>query len=265
VRYEEGIFARERYLAGTDSRRLQELRLALTDPATKAVFCARGGYGVTRLLAQLAASLPAGQALPPKPLVGFSDITAAHALLQARGLVSIHGPVLTQLGKLEPAAVARMFALLESAQAPAPLTGSATYGFGMAEGPLVGGNLTVLTSLCGTPFLPPLAGAILLLEDVGERPYRLDRRWTQLALAGVFEQVRGIALGQFIDCELPGASYTSREVLQELAAATGLPCVAGLPIGHGEFNEAVAFGVRVRLDASARTLTFLEGAVTPPG
>jgi muramoyltetrapeptide carboxypeptidase len=261
VRHDEGVFSRERYLAGSDGRRLRELAAALTDPATKAVFCARGGYGVTRLLAPLDALLPGAGILTPKPLVGFSDITAAHALLQNRGLVSIHGPVLTQLGKLEPAAVARLFALLESPAAPPPLTGTASYGAGMAEGPLMGGNLSVLASLCGTPFMPPLAGAVLLLEDVGERPYRLDRLWTQLTLAGVFREVRGIALGEFVDCELPEAAYASQDVLRELAGATGLPCVAGLPVGHGEINEAVALGVPVCLDAATATLTFLEGAV----
>ena len=276
VRHEEGVFASERYLAGPDSRRLREFTQALTDPDVKAVFCARGGYGVTRLLAALDTFLPPGEALTPKPLVGFSDITAAHALLLGRGMVSIHGPVLTQLGKLEPAAVARLFALLES-PAPAPrLIGSGnscgSHGTheigarGAVEGPLVGGNLSVLASLCGTPFMPPLEGSILLLEDVGERPYRLDRLWTQLSLAGVFRQVRGIALGEFIDCELRDAGYASHDVLRELVAATGLPCVAGLPVGHGDVNEAVALGVRVRLDADAGTLTFLEGAVAaPPG
>jgi muramoyltetrapeptide carboxypeptidase len=263
VRHTEGIFARERYLAGADSRRLPELLLALTDPTTRAVFCARGGYGVTRLLAQLTSQLPDGERLPPKPLVGFSDITALHGVLRQLGRVSIHGPVLTQLGKLEPAAVSRLFALLESGEAPAPLVGSASYCDGVAEGVLAGGNLTVLAASCGTPFMPSLDGAILLLEDVGEKPYRLDRQWTQLSLAGVFRQVRGIALGEFVDCELPGSNYTSQDVLRELAHATGLPCVAGLPVGHGAINEAVALGVRVRLDADARTLTFLEGAVTP--
>jgi len=279
VRHEEGVFASERYLAGPDSRRLREFTRALTDPDIKAVFCARGGYGVTRLLAALDTFLPPGEALEPKPLVGFSDITAAHALLLGRGMVSIHGPVLTQLGKLEPAAIARLFALLESPAAPPKLIGSGSYGSygtsgggtgsgtgagGAAEGPLVGGNLSVLASLCGTPFMPPLEGSILLLEDVGERPYRLDRLWTQLQLAGVFRQVRGIALGEFIGCELRDAGYASHDVLRELVAATGLPCVAGLPVGHGDVNEAVALGVRVRLDANTGTLTFLEGAVTAP-
>jgi muramoyltetrapeptide carboxypeptidase len=133
----------------------------------------------------------------------------------------------------------------------------------VAEGPLLGGNLSVVTRLLGTPFMPALDGAILLLEDQGERPYRLDRMWTHLQLAGVFERVRAIVLGSFTGCEERDAPYSSAEVLRELALATGLPCAAGFPIGHGEVNEPVPLGVRVRLDADARSLVFLEAAVAP--
>lgn len=257
VHYRPAIFERQRYLAGSDSRRLEELTDALLDPAVKAVFCARGGYGATRLLARLASVGP----VSPKPLVGFSDITALHFWLQSRGIVSIHGPVLTQLGRLPVATRQRLFHLLESS-APAPaLSASDTYVPGVAQGPLLGGTLSVVTRLLGTPYMPSLEGAILLLEDVGERPYRLDRMWTHLELAGVFHQVRGIALGSFTNCEEQDADYSAAELLRELAAATGLPCAAGFPIGHGTANEPVPLGARVRLDAGARSLTFLEAAV----
>ena len=246
-----------RYLAGDDARRLAELTAALADPQVRALFCARGGYGATRLLRHLAAQPPPG---PPKPLVGFSDITALHLWLQAHGRVSIHGPVLTQLPRLAEATRLRLFDLLES-DAPAPaLRGSDSYVGGVAEGPLLGGNLSVLSRVLGTPCMPDLEGAVLLLEDQGERPYRLDRMWTHLELAGVFARVRGIVLGTFTACEEPGAAYSSTEVLRELAQATGLPCAAGFPIGHGTVNEPVPLGVRVRLDADAVSLTFLESA-----
>jgi muramoyltetrapeptide carboxypeptidase len=103
---------------------------------------------------------------------------------------------------------------------------------------------------------------VLLLEDVGERPYKLDRMWTHLQLAGVFNRVSGIALGSFTHCEEKDAAYSSQDVLRELAVATGLPCAAGFPIGHGDVNEAVPLGARVRLDASSAQLTFLEAAVS---
>jgi len=257
-----GLFERQRYLAGSDARRLRELHAALADPGIRAVFCARGGYGATRLLARLAAHAPEGA---PKPLVGFSDITSLHLWLQAHGRISIHGPVITQLPRLASATRARLFELLESARPAPPLEGTATYVGGTAEGPLLGGNLSVFTRLLGTPFMPPLDGAVLLLEDQGERPYRLDRMWTHLELAGVFARVRGIALGSFTACEEPDASYTSAEVLRELAHSTGLPCAAGFPVGHGDANEAVPLGVRVRLEADAARLTFLEPAVSASG
>jgi muramoyltetrapeptide carboxypeptidase len=261
VRYDERIYSRQRYLAGDDDRRLTELMTALDDPEIKAVFCARGGYGAMRLLARLG-SWAASSRLPAKPLIGFSDITALHQWLQSNGLASIHGPVLSQLGRLPVESPRRLFSLLESSVPAEPLRGTETYVDGTVEGPLLGGNLSVFTRLLGTPFLPPLDGAILLLEDLSEQPYRLDRMWTHLELAGVFRKVRGIALGQFIGCEPRDGDFTAAELLRELAAATGLPCASGFPIGHGDVNEPVPLGVRVRLEADASRLTFLEGLVT---
>lgn len=255
VHYDPGMLTRHRYLAGNDARRLGELWRALADTGNRAVFCARGGYGIMRLLAGLE-----GIPLVAKPVIGFSDITALHQLLQRQGRISIHGPVLTQLSRLDAPTHARLFQLLESDAPATELTGTETYVGGTAEGPLLGGNLSVLTRLLGTPFLAPLEGAILLLEDLGERPYRLDRMWTHLALAGVFRQVRAIVLGGFTGCEEKDAEYSSADVLRELATATGLPCAAGFPIGHGEQNQPVPLGVRVRLDAGSRRLTFLESA-----
>jgi muramoyltetrapeptide carboxypeptidase len=263
-RYDESILSRQRYLAGDDDRRFGELVSALADPDVKAVFCARGGYGTMRLLPRLAAwaGKHTGRLIAAKPLIGFSDITALHLWLQSNGLVSIHAPVLTQLGRLPAENPRRLFSLLESSSAPAsPLEGTDTYVEGVAEGPLLGGNLSVFTRLLGTPFMPNLEGAVLLLEDLSEQPYRLDRMWMHLELAGVFQKVRGIALGQFLGCEPRNGGYTAAEVLRDLAVRTGLPCVAGFPIGHGDVNEAVGLGIRVRLEAGARRLTFLEATV----
>jgi muramoyltetrapeptide carboxypeptidase len=256
VSHNPGIFDQFRYLAGSDDSRLAQLTDALAGDAVRAVFCARGGYGAMRLLPRL----PTLQKGPP--LIGFSDITALHQWYQCQGLVSIHGPVVTQLGRLAEPAQERLFHLLESANPAPPLRGTATLVPGMTEGVLLGGNLSVFTRLLGTPYLPPLDGAILLLEDLAERPYRLDRMWTHMQLAGVFRKVRGIALGTFTSCEERDASYSSTDVLKDLANATGLPCAMGFPIGHGDANEAVPLGTRVRLDADACSLTFLEPAVS---
>jgi muramoyltetrapeptide carboxypeptidase len=256
VQYDPGIFQRDRYLAGDDARRLAELTDALASPEVKAIFCARGGYGTMRLLRKL--ERPAAG----KPIIGFSDITALHQWRQSHGVVSIHGPVLTQLGRLGPATSERLFSLLESDAPAAPLQGTGTFVEGIAEGPLLGGNLSMFTRLLGTPYMPSLEGAILVFEDVGERPYRLDRMWTHLELAGVFSQIRGLALGSFTHCEERDADYTSQEVLRDLAVATGLPCATGFPIGHGDVNEPVPLGVRVRLDATTAQLTFLGAAAS---
>lgn len=264
VRYDERVYSRQRYLAGDDERRLAELTGALSDPTIKAVFCARGGYGTMRLLRKLDAWMAeSGLPIPAKPLIGFSDITALHQWFQSNELASIHAPVLTQLGRLPAESSRRLISLLESTSPAAPLAGTETYVSGTVEGPLLGGNLSVFTRLLGTPFMPALDGAILMFEDVSEQPYSLDRMWTHLDLAGVFRKAKGIVLGQFIRCEPRDGGFTATEILRELAAASGLPCASGFPIGHGDdVNEAVPLGVRARLDADAKQLTFLEAAVT---
>lgn len=258
--YDPGIFSRWRYLAGDDARRLGELKTALTDPSVRGVFCARGGYGVMRLLRGLQPD-----ALPPRLVVGFSDVTALHCAWQAAGRVTVHGPVMTQLGKQPREVAVRLFQLLESTEPPPPLKGGQRVVPGQAEGVLVGGNLSVFSRLLGTPYLPPLEGSVLLIEDVGERPYRLDRMWTHLALAGVFEKVRGIVLGDFTGCEEKDVDYTSLDVVGALARETGLPCVGGYRIGHGDVNLPVPLGVRVHLDADGGTVSFLEAATRAEG
>ena len=246
-----GLFETRRYLAGPDERRRSELAEAFASEQTRAVFCARGGYGATRLLEGLDLSRA------NKLLVGFSDITALHGALQAAGRVSVHGPVVTQLGVLGPAVAERLFRLLES-PAERPVLRGLPVVEGVVEGPVVGGNLSVLTRLLGTPFAPPVDGAILFFEDVTERPYRLDRMWHHLALAGVLRRVAGLALGTFAGCDDP--ELGGAQLVRELAEEAGLPCVLGLPAGHGEANEPFALGARARLDGREGTLSFLEGA-----
>jgi len=246
------VYEKDRYLAGNDAARAADLQQAFSGEA-KAVFAARGGYGAMRLLTRIT--------LRPKPLIGFSDITALHAMAQVAGFRSLHAPVITQLGTQSPEIARRLFSALEHPGAPEPLQARQTLTAGVAEGPLLGGNLSTLTRLLGTPFMPSFRGALLLLEDVGERPYRLDRMWTHLALAGVFTDLAGIVLGDFTGCEEKDANYSSADVLQELALQAGVPCASGFAIGHGEVNTPVVLGARARLDATAKTLTFLEGLV----
>lgn len=230
-----------RYLAGGDAERAHGVEAAFRDPEVRAVFAARGGYGAMRLLDRL--DLQA-MAASRKPLVGFSDVTALHLALQRHGATSIHGPVVTRLAEEPPEAIARLFDLLEGRSPPA-ISGR-TVVPGSARGPLVGGNLSVLTRLVGTPWLPSLEGAILLLEDVAEQPYRLDRMWTHLRLAGLLDRIGGVALGDFTDCDQPGLAGAA--LMEELAAALGKPTIAGLPIGHGPRHLAVPLGATAILE-----------------
>jgi muramoyltetrapeptide carboxypeptidase len=260
VAWDASLLSRTRYLAGDDGRRGGELAAALADPGIRGIVAARGGYGSMRVLPRV---WPGGANGGPvaKMLVGFSDITALHAAVQTAGRVSVHGPVVTQLATQPSGIVERFFAILEDATAPPPPVAGTPMVGGVVEGPLLGGNLSIVTRLLGTPWLPDLTGAVLLLEDVGERPYRIDRMWTHLGLAGVFERVAGLALGDFTDCEDPDGGFTLRDVLYDLVRETRLPCVGFLPIGHDAINVPVPLGTRVRLDGGAGALSFLEPAV----
>ncbi|MGZ6028405.1 MAG: S66 peptidase family protein [Myxococcaceae bacterium] len=250
------LLERHRYLAGSDDVRTGALLDAFNDPGNRAVVCARGGSGAARLLPRI----DFGR-LPLKPLVGFSDNCVLHAALQSNGRISVHGPVVTQLADQPPWVSERLFALLEG-RVPDPLPGTPIIP-GVVEGPLLGGDLVVFATLLGTRWLPDMTGAILLLEEVDEPPYRIDRVWTHLRNAGVFSRIAGIALGQFLECEPKDKRYdphTCREVLVDLATETGVPCIADLPIGHGAVNAPVALGARHRLDAHEGMLQPLEAA-----
>ncbi len=232
-----------------DARRLAGLRRALVEEDVRAVFCARGGYGLLRV----AANIPEG---PPRAVVGFSDVTVLHAALWRRGVVSVHGPNVTTLGRLEDADSDALFALLENPVAPPPIAGLRMIAPGVARGPLVGGNLAMLSHLIGTPLWPDLRGAVVFLEDVNEEPYRVDRMLTHLRLAGALEGVAGIACGEFFACG------DAEAVLAERLGELGVPVVAGIPTGHGTRNRALPHGACVALDAEAGILTFEEGAVS---
>ena len=255
-RLRDDVTARRAYLAGDDARRLDEWREAVADPDARAIFCARGGYGAMRLLPAID---PAPLLERPKLLVGFSDVTALHAVLNRAGLATVHGPVVTQLGRAPEDAVAHLEALLSGSApragawgVPAPgagLVASRTIRPGRASGPLLGGTLALLAHLQGTPFAPRLDGAILFVEDVGEQPYRIDRYLTQLRLAGVLDGVAGFALGQLTGCDDGGV--LAADVVREVALGLGVPAVEGVPSGHSDANFALPLGARATLVAPA--------------
>jgi muramoyltetrapeptide carboxypeptidase len=259
--YDERIFTRTGYLAGDDATRRAELFGALRDPTTRAVWCARGGYGIMRLLDE---ALITELRNHPKAIIGFSDVTALHAACARAELQSVHGPSVTQISTLLEHEVAALYQLLECEVPAPPLTGLRRVVAGRAEGRLAGGNLELVSRLCGTPFALDLADKILLLEEVGERPYRIDRALTQLRLAGALNRVAGVVLGEFIRCKDPdGIGPTADEVAIERLADLGIPVVADAPVGHGTKNRALPLGARATLDAGAGVLELHDPAVGP--
>jgi muramoyltetrapeptide carboxypeptidase len=254
------------YLAAPDDQRAAELTAMLADPDIRAIILARGGYGVMRILAQLDPALLRDD---PKPIVGFSDATALLAWAHVAGVRSIHGPMIAQLSDLPPPDVAQLIAVLTD---PRPLGERAwslrSHGRGRYRGPLVPANLSMASVLVGTPWPVPLAGAIALFEDVGERPYELDRYLTQLALAGALAHTTAAVVGELIRCRDPAPPSGDRDpddaalatVIERLTSAS-LPVAVGAPIGHGGRNEAVPFGAMCELDLDRGTLVITEAAV----
>lgn len=246
VRMRSDVVARRGYLAGDDARRLAEWREAASDLDAKAIFCARGGYGAMHLLPRLEA---ARLLHPPKWVVGFSDVTVLHAALNRAGLVTLHAPLVTTLGCATPEALEHLRALLfgssDAARAGSVRPGQGCLGTGVirpgrASGTLLGGSLTMLAHLCGTPWLPSLQGAVLFFEDVAEKPYRLDRYLTQLRLAGALDGVRAVCVGHLTACDADG--LTGAEVVRDLVHALGVPAIEGVAAGHADHNLALPLG-----------------------
>ncbi len=247
------VLERHGYFGGTDQQRLGDLNDALADPQVRAVWCTRGGYGVQRIVDGLDI---AAVTRDPKLVVGFSDITALHLALWRRArLATVHAAVAAQLdkGALSVTALGCRHALMTAepvvvSSDPEELTHSVRVG-GRAEGHLIGGNLSLLAASVGTPDFPDLTGAVLLIEDIDEAPYRVDRMLTHLLRSGVLQGLAAVAVGQFTHCgEVAG-------VIAERLAPLAVPLLGGLPIGHGEQHLAVPLGTPAILDADAGTLT----------
>jgi muramoyltetrapeptide carboxypeptidase len=226
-----------RYLAGPDDHRLAQLMEALSSPEWDAVWMTRGGFGLTRLLPRLDLS-----AIRPKPILGFSDVTALFAALQPHGLGPlIHAPMIYSLPITDPPSWRHLVDLLAGRDLES-MRGE-TWSPGSASGWLCGGNIAMFAALCGTPWALRPRGAIVVLEEVGEAPYRVDRLMQQLVSSGFFEGVAGVAFGQFVECDVPkGATWTVREILMEHVGPLGVPVLADLPVGHGAQNWAFPYG-----------------------
>jgi muramoyltetrapeptide carboxypeptidase len=253
--------ARYGYLAGTDDERLADLNTALRDPGIDAIWCIRGGYGSIRR---------------PKALIGFSDITTLlNGVTRCTGVVTFHGPVARapmptfsrqHFARVlaEPRAAGRLDRLPPMPDLLLPKEGRiVTLAGGIAEGPLIGGNLTLLQSLVGTPYFPEFDGAILFLEDVGEHLYRVDRMLAQFRLLGLLARLAGVIVGRFTQLErvAPDGALGFDEVLATYFEPLKIPTAYGFPVGHLDSQWTLPLGVRARLDAGAGEVELLEPAV----
>lgn len=266
------VFDRRGYLAGRDEDRAADFNAMVRDPEVRAIHCLRGGWGSARLLPLIDFDAVARS---PKAVIGYSDVTALLLSLHARtGLITFHGPNgssewnETNVGWLQRVTWRGEAVTFENPRQPTgaivpdefrtrPITP------GRARGRLLGGNLTVLTALIGSPYLPDFTDAILFLEDVQEAPYRIDRMLVQLKLAGVLERVRGVVWGTCSKCD-PGegfGSLTIPDVLDDHVRSLGVPAYHGAMIGHMGRQFTLPVGAEVELDADRGTLRMLGPAV----
>jgi len=271
----KNVRARLGFVAGTDRERAADLMVMFADKKVKAIICLRGGYGSARILERLDFDVIRRN---PKILSGYSDITSLHlALAQKVNLISFHAPMFN--GALDdpklPGFTKKSFFRTVMEASPA---GSICAGYegktvsilrsGMAEGRLIGGNLSLICASLGTPFAPSFKGKILFFEDISEKPYRLDRMLTQLLNAGILQQVAGVAVGVNKDCIDPDAKLageylqTAADVVKERLSSLSVPVVTGLPFGHVDLNATIPVGAKARLDGKRGDLILTESAVS---
>ena len=272
VQLADGLEARDGYLAGPPEQRAADLMRLVTDPQVDAIQTLHGGFGCAQLIEHLDFELIRAH---PKPIVGSSDVSTLHAAIgQATGLVTFYGPGLTKLARPTTPQFNRDH-LLRALTATEPLgeiPRNPSDGYvrtivgGQAEGELVGGALWVLSMTIGTPWQLDLDGRILLLEEIGESPWRMDALLTHMAQAGVLDGVRGIVVSELVDCdwsehrpEYP-QTLSIDDVLERHLERLGVPALHGLPLGHGEHAFTTPLRVRVALDADQGSVSFLDAA-----
>lgn len=268
----EHVRAKHGYIAGTDKERLSDLHMMFRRRDIDAIWCARGGYGCTRLLPDLDYDLIKSN---PKLLIGYSDITALlNGIFEKTGLVGIHGPVgaseQTEYTKehfvkvaMKPNKQFKIELSAENQEKEDPAFDVYAIQPGKAEGILVGGNLSLLAAMAGTEYQPEVKDRLVFIEDVGEKPYRIDRMLTQLRQAYALEEAAGLALGVFADCEPDedDASLSLKECLHDRLGDLGIPVMYGFSFGHIGNQCSFPVGVRAHMDTTKKTITLLEAAV----
>jgi muramoyltetrapeptide carboxypeptidase len=252
------VYQRQGYLAGNDETRLQDLNTMLEDRAVKVIFCARGGYGTLRLLEKIDFDLIR---MNPKIIVGYSDITALLlAIYKKTGLVTFHGTMIKELSKNRDRNLASFLDLVSSDKmGKVDLANGITLVPGRAEGTLLGGNLSLICHLVGTPFMPSLKKSILFVEEKEEPLYRIDRMMTHLRLSGHLKGIVGLIAGTFEGC---GNISSINEVLSDTLSDLKIPLLSGMPVGHGLENASLPIGVQASIDTEAMILSITESCVT---
>lgn len=265
IRTATNFVRRKYYLAGSDEERSKILAEFLSDPKVAGIICARGGYGVLRILDRL--DYDQLRKIPPKMVVGYSDITALHlAFLSRLGWIGYSGPmVASDLGNnFDPFSEKWFWKVIN--QHPYPLVlenpedeEMRVWRPGVVEGTLLGGCLSIITALLGTPYLPPFKGAILLIEDIGEQTYRLDKQLQILKLHGVFDQIAGMLIGRFVKCfpRNSALSFTLEELLKDVIGEYDFPVITNFAYGHIRRRLTVPIGTRVRLATDPVKVTVL--------
>jgi muramoyltetrapeptide carboxypeptidase len=270
------LYDRYGYLAGSDRNRAADLNAMFADDGVDGIITLGGGYGAPRILPYLDYDLIQRN---PKLLMGYSDITSLlNGIYHKTGLVTFHGPIANQ--SFTPYTLDEFQKVVKQAKSDVPLGSPPPFeaaegkierknrvtriGGGKVQGRLIGGNLSLMATLCGTPYAPDFSGCILVLEDVGEATYRLDRMLTQLWLAGSLGQVAGIAFGKFTDCKTSASwakQLTVEEIITTRCLEMGIPALRGLMIGHVEDMTTLPIGCMAELDVDAGTLKLLEPGV----
>lgn len=265
------VYDRHGYFAGTDRDRASDVNRMFADPDVDGIFCYTGGWGTPRILPLLDYDLIARN---PKVLIGFSDITALlNAIYQRTGLITFHGPVASSM--FTPYSIENFRNVVMDDDAPGLLEPPEKRANelvdrtnrilhlspGKATGRIVGGNLTLIAALMGTPFEIETAGNILVLEDVDEEVYRIDRMLTQLALAGKFHRAAGVVFGRCTDCGDRNSGFSLEDILRDRFGPMSVPAISGLSFGHIENKLTLPIGGMAALDADDGTLALIEGVV----
>jgi len=268
VIYNSTVLQRDGYFAGSDQSRLQDLHDMYRNPKVQGIWCIRGGYGTTRILDQIDFKLIKAN---PKPLIGYSDITALlNSIYQKTGSPCFHGPVAsTTLTPYTKHHLAPIFNKSSNHQIPLSeenelrgkedaIYSSSVIKEGVARGKLVGGNLSLLSAVIGTKHCVRTKNKILFIEDVGEQPYRVDRMLSQMLSAGLFKNVKGVVFGIFSGCERSNEnSWTLREVILNRMAGLNIPCMYGFSFGHIDHQCTFPIGADAILDTSNKTITLI--------